>query len=1003
MDAPADYTPFSDPDQARAALASLGELAGEPFAAAVASASLETGDPLRALVGMSRFVERCLSPKMEAALAAASPRYLDMLVTLFFQSRLMTDILCRNPEYASWLWEEAVLDRARTVEEMLGDFRRSVLNTSAFGEFCALLRRFSRRQILRIATREVWLHQPFPSVAEDISNLADTAIQAAIDAATAQLAPKYGTPMQPSPEDGAGMVESTFVVFGMGKLGGRELNFSSDIDLLFVHSDHGETTGGSLGSISNEAYFNKLGELIIKAVSEPAAEGIVFRVDMRLRPFGKVGPLASGFDQALEYYITHGRAWERQALIKARPCAGDLKLGTALLDKLRPFIFPRYFDDATLEDIRQVKRQTEARTAEQGKTEREVKLGRGGIRDIEFTVQMLQLLNGGRWPDLRTKSTLAAIRALGERQSLSPFESVELGRHYIFLRKVEHRLQIEGGQQVHTLPEHPEELDMFVRKLGYADGESFMRVYREHTGDTRRILERFLASKGQGHLWVGELLDPQVSQPAGLEKLREAGFQDPDRARAELLLLANGPENARYTREVAQYFASITPALIEAFGAVPSPDMSLLRLGQILSKLPAPGTLYDLLRCNPPLCRYLATLIANSDYLCSILVRDVSLLDLVGTPSAFAAASTRESLEQELAGLEWAAMPDAAPYRLRDGEMLKVALRELVQGISVADVGDELTVLAEVILANALKKARTTVEARYGANPRKFAILALGKFGGREMGYGSDLDLVFVHEHCDGPDAPGTYSDTEYFPAVASHTLKSLKEPTRHGILYDIDARLRPDGSKGVLSITDRRLAQYYTEEAQAWERFALMKVRAVAGDPDFAARIDQTARDIAFSMPLDGETLRRVEELRAKAAAAAVRHDLKRHEGGLAEVEYATRILQLRHVSRHPQLKRGGVFRALAYLKEQGLAEAPDCDVLTEAYGFYRRIINRVRMMNGSSTSKLPEDEAGRAHLAARLGMTGDIMEPIQAMRAEVHAAYLRIYRAACETCGTG
>lgn len=997
MDGPPQHTHFSDPEQARQALEALKELAGEDFAEAVGCATLETGDPLRALVGMTRFVERCLSPRMEAALALASPRYLDMLTTLFFQSRLMTDILCRNPEYASWLWEEAVLDQARSVQEMLVDLRRVLHNSSGFAEFSTALRRFSRRQILRIATREVWLHQPFSSVAEDISNLADTVLEAALEAAAAELSPKYGTPMSQATEGAQASGAATFVVLGMGKLGGRELNFSSDIDLLFIYSDHGESTGGSSGKVVNETYFNKLGELVIKAVSEATREGFVFRVDMRLRPFGKIGPLATAFEQVLDYYIDHGRAWERQALIKARPCAGDLGLGTALLERLRPFIFPRYFDDATLEDIRHVKSQTEARTAEQGKTEREVKLGRGGIRDIEFTVQMLQLLNGGRWPDLRTKSTLEAIQALGERQSLSPFESVSLARDYKFLRRVEHRLQIEGGQQVHTLPEHLAELDLFARKLGYSDGESFMRVYREHTGETRRILERFLASKGAGHLWVAELLDPQATAPAGLAKLREAGFEDPDRARAELLLLANGPEHARFTRDVAQYFAIITPALIAAFGTLPSPDTALLRLGQILAKIPAPGTLYDLLRCNPSLCRYLATLIANSDYLCSILVRDVSLLDLVGTPSAFSTASTRQSLECDLAALERAALPDAAPYRLRDGEMLKVALRELVQGISVADVGDELTVLAEVILANALRKARTTVEARYGPNPRKFAILALGKFGGREMGYGSDMDLVFVHEHSDDPAEPGAYSDTEYFPAIASHTLKSLKEPTRHGILYDIDARLRPDGNKGVLSITDRRLVQYYTEEAQAQERFALMKVRAVAGDADFAARIDEAARDIAFSMPLNLETLERIEELRAKSAAAAIPFDLKRHEGGLSEVEYATRILQLQHVHQHPRLKWGGVFKALAHLKELSVADPADCDVLAEAYGLYRRIINRVRMMNGSSTSKLPEDDGARSQLAARLNIDGDIMEPIQNMRSNVHAVYQRIYAAAC------
>lgn len=993
---------FSDPEQGAQALDALRALLGDLSPEFVMEALRDCSDPLKGVVGLVRFLERSLSPQTQAAMLASSPRYAGMLVTLFSQSRLLTDILCRNPEYASWLWDGAVMDTARPVADMLADVWGMMRAEGDFAKRCAILRRFSRRAVLRIAAREIWMHAPFPSIGEDLSNLADTALETALRMAAEQLAPRFGAPMG-EPSDGTGPSPAKFAVLGMGKLGGRELNFSSDIDLLFIYSDPGRTTGGSSGSVTNEEYYKRFGELVIKAVSEQTAEGLVFRVDMRLRPFGKSGPLAVSFDAALDYYMNYGRAWERQALIKSRPCAGDLDLGEALLEKLRPFIFPRYFDDATLEDIRQVKSQTEARTAERGESEREVKLGRGGIRDIEFTVQMLQLLNGGRWPDLRTRNTLEAVTALGERQSLSPFEAAALSRHYVFLRQAEHRLQIEGGHQVHALPEKPDDLDEFARRLGYANGESFMRVYREHTADTRRILEKFLSTKGAGNLWVMELLDPKSAAETGMEKLREAGFTKPEQARAELLLLANGPEGAPHTRDVAAQFAAVTPSLLAAFAALPGPENGLMRLGQIIGRLHSPGTLYELLRVNPGLCRCLATLIANSEYLCSILVRDISLLDLVGSPSALAEASTRESLRGELDALDSAALPEAAPFRLRDGEMLKVSMRELMLGISVAEVGDELTLLAEVILEHALDMARAQVEGRYGINPRRFAILALGKFGGREMGYGSDLDLVFVHEDEETAPGPCSLSDTEYFPAIASIVLKHLKEPTRFGLLYDIDARLRPDGSKGVLSITERRLRQYYTEEAHPWERFALMKARAVAGDDEFRARIGVTAREIAFSAPPDMDALNQIETLRLKTAQSASALDLKRHEGGLSEVEFTTRFLQLRHVAEHPELRHGGVFRALALLCERGLAPEEDCATLAEAYGFYRKIVNRVRMMRGNSTSRMPEDAETRLQLAARLGMEGDPLDAVDVMRGRVSALYRKTLAEEMDRAGRG
>lgn len=984
MHAGFEHIPFADAAKAQAHLAAVLAHDRPGLDGLLAQALAECADPDRALTWLVRFLDRCLSARSETALMAASPKYLRLLLTVFSQSYFLSDILFRHPEYASWLWSEADLTRERPRDEMLAEFLRNEAAMASFDACLPAMRRFRQREILRIASRDIFMHAPVASVTKDLSNLADTMLEVALRAAERELRERFGAPMAATSETGAQRAE--FVVIALGKLGGCELNFSSDIDLLFLYADEGETASGRNGSVSNAEYFKKLGERIIRALSEQTAEGLIFRVDMRLRPYGRSGPLAVAFDTALQYYLDCGRAWERQALIKARPCAGHLPLGHAFLDRLRSFVFPRYFDDATLEDILETKRRTEAMIAEAGESEREVKLGRGGIRDIEFTVQMLQLLNGGRWPDLRTATTLEAIDRLGRRECIRPLDAATLASNYVFLRQVEHRLQIEDGRQCHTLPEDPKALDQFGRRLGYHDGASFMNVYRDRTRETRRILEKFLAMKGSGHLWVGDLLNPHSDGEAGIVRLRDFGFRDPERARRELLQLATGTDRHPFRRHVHQQFSAITPFLLNALSFTAHPDVILMRLGQILARLRAPATLYELLLTHPVLCHFLVTLLANSEYLCGLLIRDPGLLDLVSSVEALDIASTRESLEAELNALKSAVESEAALYRLRDGETLRVAMRDLVRNITVAQVGDELTQLAEVILEDALRQARAKVAQRLGPCDAPFAVLGLGKLGGREMGYGADLDLVFVY---DADAAAGHPSAAAYFTEVAAQTIRILKEPTRYGLLYQIDTRLRPDGSKGVLAIDPQQLEEYYCVRAQPWERFALMKARAVAGDADFAARVEALARDTAFATPLDCDTMAHIDLLRSKMVAQAAPGDIKKQEGGLAELEYTVRCRQLMHARHWPELKRGGVFAALDILEERRAMTSEDCDVLRRAYAELRRILNRLRMMHGNQASTLPESPEDQADLAARLGIKEDLTMYVRAHCARVHAIY--------------
>jgi [glutamine synthetase] adenylyltransferase / [glutamine synthetase]-adenylyl-L-tyrosine phosphorylase len=961
------------------------------FSGGLAAALADTAHPDDVLTRLSRYLDACPGARTHIQTLAAAPPLLAMLTTIFSQSDYLTDIVIRNPGYVSWLWDEVDLSVTRTREEMAADLGRQLDAFESFDTRCQSMRRFKRREFLRIALRDLHAHAPMREVTEDLSNLADACLDAAIGVAAEELRARFGAPL----ERGGGN-EAMFCILAMGKLGGRELNFSSDVDLIFIYSEEGETAGGTSDPTTNDDYFHRLGQGIIKVIADKTTEDHVFRVDMRLRPHGRVGPLAVSLPAALTYYERTGQAWERQALVKARACAGDLALGERFIERARPFVFPRYFDDATLEDIRQVKGQMETLIESRGQTDTEVKLGKGGIRDIEFTVQMLQLLNGGRTPELRRGNTLDAIARLGEHNLLRPLEADALTRNYIFLRNVEHRLQVRGSQQIHALPQDPGDLDDFARRLGYDNASAFMDTYRQRTEENRMILERFLAAEGGGTRWIYDLLHPHGGGEAGLARLSELGFGQPGRAQEELMTLYAGPAERPNGLRVRQQFTAVAPVLLQAMSECASPDRALMHLTGLLETVHAPGAMYDVLKVQPHLAKYLVTLIDNSEYLTNLLIREPGLFDTFGYAGALDTASSIGEMRHVLGALVRAAVPEAAPCRFKNGETLRVGMRDLFTAADVFEVGSELTNVAEVCVGHLLGQAHARAEERHGSMDGGFGVLALGKMAGRELGYGSDLDLVFVY---DGAARAG--SDTgpaEFFAAVASNLLKALKERTRHGTLYDVDPRLRPDGNKGVLAVSLDRLRDYYTNDAQDWERLALVKARPVAGDPEFLDRLAATAREAAFGRPFTPAEVRHIAELREKLSKAAGPLDLKKHTGGIVGLEFATRLLQVRFADGGEDLFAVDVRGALGALCARGAVGADEAANLLDAYTLLRRVENRIRMAHGTPGSELPENPADQADLARRLGIEGDLVETVAGAKACVRAYYDRVIRELAE-----
>lgn len=974
----------------------------------------ETSNPERVIVAFTQYLKNLPSPiEHYIHKYLQTPKYLRFFERIFSQSPFLADTLIKNPEFADeiltspnlshpltkqeWLhflgWKFSTLNSPSEITHFLQNNSLTDSNDWNLKKIMLHLRKLHKKALLRIVTRDIVEHNDVKSIAEDLSNLADAHLELCFHLLFVYLQQKYGTPIKYSNDE---KLPAHFVILGLGKLGGRELNFSSDIDLLFVYDGDGDTSGGSRGQITNREFFCKLGEQLIKFLSEHTEEGQIYRVDMRLRPYGKVGSLAESLINSVEYYYQYGRAWERQALVKCRPCAGDIDLGNEFLEMMRPFVFPKFFDDKTLDDIHQTKLMVEKQVAEQGQTHYEVKLGRGGIRDIEFTVQLLQLLNGGRKPELRLTNTIEVIYQLMQNNYLKPFDAETLIRNYCFLREVEHRLQIEYGTQKHALPQNPDELDEFARRLGYATGEAFWHVYRDKTQEVRSILEQFVAVKASGNLWVYDLVSSQSNGKEGLEKLEEFKFKDTEKARNIFRNLANGSEDSPHSLHVRENFIDIIPYLCEEFSKTSSADTALEQFYSQVSRLKIPGVVYSFLKENHNLCSFFTTLTTRAPALADIWIKEPGIIEVFLQSELIGRKVDEEYLKISLQELKKSAFPESAHYRLKDSEWLRIALGDLLGKFTIEEVCEQLTLLAEIILQDITEESLTETEQKYGKSPFPFVVIGLGKIGGGEMTFGSDLDLVFVYddEHSSHTFEKVDYtqmSPPEYFAGASSRIIKKLKEPTRFGILYDIDARLRPYGSKGVLAINLTQLKEYYEHEADIWEKMALMKARVIVGHEVVEKEITYLIKKLAFHFPVNESDVQKSEDIRLKMVQQTTPNNLKKSEGGTAELEYTIRWWQRMNVEQYPELATPSVVNALNILMRILPEHSQKWQFLIKTFGIYLQILNRYRLFTGVRSSTLSEQTLKNLpQLLPEINFSPNPMEYLNNIKKEVHQIYI-------------
>jgi glutamate-ammonia-ligase adenylyltransferase len=948
-------------------------------AAEVREGIAAAADPGAALIGLARLLEAAEQPP-------AAGRVADLL-RLLGGSQAISAALAA--EGAGWPALLATVDVAgRTVAE-----HRAALGVPS--PLQAALRAYRRRQLVRVGGRDLLGRATVADTVRELSALAEGLIAAALEATQARLAADVGPP----PSAG-------FVVLGMGKLGGGELNYSSDVDLVYVYERDAEHDGRT-----SREWYVRLAEELTRALGEVTAEGRCMRVDLRLRPGGGEGPLAVSLAAALSYYETWGETWERAVWLKARPIAGDLALGERLAEELDPFIHRRYLDFGTLEDLHVMKQKVDASLRGPAARARDVKLGWGGIREVEFFVQAQQLIHVGKDARLADRSTLGALARLAEHGYVEPARAAALADAYRFLRDVEHKIQIVHERQTHQIPDDPAELTALARRLGLADVAAFRALHGRHTGVVHEAFEALFAGAAETRRREQDadttaLLD-QIGDPEGaVIHLARLGFADAEAAYRDLRLLRDGPPHAPASARRRQALATLAPSLLAEIARSPAPDRALHHLATFISTVGARTSYLHLLLENPGVLRLLVRLFAASEFLSQFFLRHPELLDSLVRADLVQVERSLDAMAAEL-DTRLAAAPDLESAldtlrRFRHEEFLRIGVHDIQGELALEGVERQLSHLAETSLRAALAIARREVLARTGVPDEPpthdLAVLGMGKLGGEELSYNSDLDLIFVYEVGDPAWWDGRLAPHEFFTRIAQRTISALQTPTREGIAYRIDTRLRPSGNQGSLVTSREAFEGYHRTSAEVWERQALIKARPVAGPQALRGRLEAVVDRFVYSTGLSDaerdEIARIRERIERERAAAGGLASFKTGRGGLIDVEFLVQMLQLRHGHERARLRVRTTRAALAALEGEGLLPLEEVRALADGYAFLRVLESRLRLDRDQPVEAMDEDRAALVPLARRLGYSGSEAEAVAGLEAD-HARHRAAIRA--------
>jgi len=914
-----------------------------------------------------------------ATTMATDPDGQRLLAALFGNSPFLTQCVLSDVGFFTQL---ATHDPKVVLSDVLKRLKDELAAETDRGKLMAGLRIARRQVALLVAVADLTGHWPLETIVGALSDFADAAIAAAVSHLLRQLASRDVLRL---PNPGDPQHDCGFVVLAMGKQGARELNYSSDVDLIVLFDGDANTYTGSRGIQED---FVRMTRDLVRILEERTADGYVFRTDLRLRPDPGAMPLAISVTAALTYYESLGQNWERAAMIKARPVAGDLAMGNHFLAELRPFIWRKNLDFWAIQDIHSIKRQIHAHKggAEIAVLGHNIKLGRGGIREIELFAQTQQLIWGGREPRLRSAETQETLAALAEVGRINADAAHNLDQAYRYLRRLEHRLQMVDDQQTQTLPADEAGLSRLAVFLGLDDGTQFreelLGILRSVEENYAELFEEAPALSTTGNL----VFTGGEPEPGTLETLADMGFADGTRVFNLVRAWHHGRHRATRSTRSRELLTELMPTLLQTLGQTTQPDQALTKFDEFLAGLPAGVQLFSLLYANPGLLDMLAEIMGGAPALADRLSRNAGLLDAVLSPGFFDPIPGPEVLAKELREVlaqarDFQDVLDLA-RRWANDRRFQAGVHILRHAGDIDESGRALSDIADTVLSELYPRVLDDFAQAHGHVPgANLAVIAFGKLGAREMTVSSDLDLVFVYETQAGETQAGVeQSDgakplpvSHYFGRLAQRFINALTALTPEGRLYEIDMRLRPSGNAGPIAATLDGWRRYYEKDSWTWEHMALTRARVVLAAPAFQARIEAVIHGLLCA-PRDPDALLvDVAEMRARIErehSAKTIWSIKFLRGGLTDLEFLAQYLLLRHAPAHPEVLDGATQTAFAKLASAKLLGGTLARRLIEATRLVRQIQGMLRLTVGPAFDADSGTDGLKASLARAAGV---------------------------------
>ena len=889
------------------------------------------------------------------------PEWLRRVALVGGASRPLGDLLARHREATAGIRSLGPVD-----PERVADLVAAALDdvNGDPDERAAAIAAIRRRTTAHIAARDLTGQASLDEVARDLAALAEGVLSGTLRVLHARAA--------------AGAPHARLAVVGMGKLGGHELNYISDVDVVFVHEPRDGADDERAATEAREVFTELLGLL-----NASTTMGRAYEVDPTLRPEGRRGPLSRSVDSFVAYWERWAETWEFQALLKARPVAGDLELGSELVRRAEPFVYPQDLDPGVIAEVRRMKGRVESKPEVVRHGDRQVKLGPGGLRDIEFAVQLLQLVHGRADPSLRETGTLPALAALAEGGYVADEDAVTFARAYRTLRTVEHRLQLANERRTHTIPDDDDRQERLARSLGYrAEGDVAARgpflddlrgVQAEVRGLHAKLFYRpLLESHAAVSVGDADLVRSRgMADDAARDRLWALGFTDARAALRDVRSITAGMTRA------ARTVAAVLPAFLTELSETPDPDTGLRRFRDLIEAQSSNQTLLSRLRDHPPTVAGLACALGTSEVAGDLLLAQPQGIEWIEERLGDSAPPTRDELvEQAIARLQWQD-PFPALRRFKRHLLLRTVLRDLLGDAPVGTTANELTAIAEALVEAGLRSTLTDLAIEQGCSrpsdlPLRMAVIGMGKFGGDELHYVSDLDVMFVHEPVAGADRTEVHRLANL---AAERLVKAVGHVTAEGSAFEMDADLRPEGKGGPLSRSLESYLAYYGRWSEPWEHQALLRARPVAGDADLGTRFVEATRELAYPDEFGEARVVGMRKMKARMEKERISHrdDPTRHlklgPGGISDVEWTVQLMQQRHGASHIGLRTPNTMRALDALQDASLLEHRDAAWLRDGYQFLSRVRNRLYLMKQRNVDVLPSKAGVLARLAHGMG----------------------------------